>query len=189
MSFKESGKSLFALDRTTLEGMFRQDVKFVLKGAMDNPRGDAAIISGDARNLGTLESEFDLVVTSPPYANRMSYIRELRPYMYWMGYLKSAREAGDLDWEAIGGTWGVATSRLMARKDSDAQFRDERLNEFLTQIAHPANKNGKLLANYVAKYFDDIWLHLASLTEVLKAGCKVHYIVGNSTYLRRLAAR
>ena len=182
MSFKESQESLFALDRTTLEGMFRQDVKFVLESAMDNPPGGVAVIPGDARNLDTLDAEFDLVVTSPPYANRMSYIRELRPYMYWLGYLKSAREAGDLDWEAIGGTWGVATSRLMTRQESDVRFRDERLDEFLTQVAHSENKNGVLLANYVAKYFDDIWLHLASLTEVLKAGCEVHYIVGNSTF-------
>jgi len=76
----------------------------------------------------------------------------------------------------------VATSRLMARKESDAQFRDERLDEFLAKVAHPKNKNGTLLANYVAKYFDDIWLHLASLTEVLKTGCDIHYIVGNSTF-------
>ncbi|MDE0273015.1 MAG: DNA adenine methylase [Gammaproteobacteria bacterium] len=182
MSFKDCQESLFALNRTALDGMFRQDVKFVLKGAMDNPKGDAAVISGDARNLGALDAEFDLVVTSPPYANRMSYIRELRPYMYWLGYLKSAREAGELDWEAIGGTWGVATSRLMARKESDLQFKDERLDKFLAKVAHPKNKNGTLLANYVAKYFDDIWLHLSSLTEVLKAGCELHYIVGNSTF-------
>jgi hypothetical protein len=42
----------------------------------------------------------------------MSYIRELRPYMYWLGYLQNAREAGELDWKAIGGTWGCATSRV-----------------------------------------------------------------------------
>ncbi|WP_322490103.1 hypothetical protein [Chloroflexus sp.] len=38
-----------------------------------------------------------LVITSPPYPNRMSYIRELRPYMYWLGYLNNGRDAGELD--------------------------------------------------------------------------------------------
>src|SRR5205823_779155 len=52
------------------------------------------------------------VTTSPPYPNRMSYIRELRPYMYWLGYLSDGRAAGELDWKAIGGTWGCATSML-----------------------------------------------------------------------------
>ena len=42
----------------------------------------------------------------------MSYIRELRPYMYWLSYLRDGREAGELDWKAIGGTWGIATSRV-----------------------------------------------------------------------------
>ena len=27
----------------------------------------------------------------------MSYIRELRPYMYWLGYLTDARQAGQMD--------------------------------------------------------------------------------------------
>lgn len=42
--------------------------------------------------------------TSPHYPNRISYIRELRPYMYWMKFLGEAREAGEMDWKAIGGT-------------------------------------------------------------------------------------
>ena len=32
--------------------------------------------------------------------------------MYWLGFLAEPKEAGELDWQAIGGTWGVATSRL-----------------------------------------------------------------------------
>ena len=68
----------------------------------------------DARHLSReLPSNYyACVITSPPYPNRMSYIRELRPYMYWLGYLKDGRQAGELDWQAIGGTWGCATSKL-----------------------------------------------------------------------------
>ena len=32
--------------------------------------------------------------------------------MYWLGYLSDGRAAGELDWKAIGGTWGCATSML-----------------------------------------------------------------------------
>ena len=32
--------------------------------------------------------------------------------MYWLGYLSSGKQAGDMDWQTIGGTWGSATSRL-----------------------------------------------------------------------------
>jgi hypothetical protein len=52
------------------------------------------------------------VITSPPYPNRVSYVRELRPYMYRLGCLPDGRSAGELDWQAIGGTWGCATSKL-----------------------------------------------------------------------------
>lgn len=53
----------------------------------------------------------------------MSYIRELRPYMYWLGFLNKAKEAGELDWKAIGGTWGIATSRLSCWERSEDSFR------------------------------------------------------------------
>jgi hypothetical protein len=38
------------------------------------------------------------------------------------------------------------------------------------------------LANYVAKYFDDMWEHFNSLVPVLSEGSELHYIVGNSTF-------
>ena len=38
------------------------------------------------------------------------------------------------------------------------------------------------MANYVAKYFDDMWEHFNSLTLVLNKGGELHYIVGNSTF-------
>lgn len=32
--------------------------------------------------------------------------------MYWLKFLSSGEEAGEIDWKAIGGTWGSATSKL-----------------------------------------------------------------------------
>ena len=125
---------------------------------------------------------FDLVITSPPYANRMSYIRELRPYMYWLDFLHSGRDAGEMDWTAIGGTWGVATSRLIEWERPDEPLQSAILDDALYRIAHHDNRNGKLLANYVAKYFEDMWRHLNSLITVLNDHSNVHYIVGNSTF-------
>ena len=141
------------------------------------------MVVGDARDLaGSVGDHFDMVVTSPPYANRMSYVRELRPYMYWLGFLNSGSDAGDLDWSSIGGTWGVATSRLADWKRLDDPFRHPDLDVILNDISHDNNKNGKLLSNYVAKYFDDMWMHFNSLTTVLSDKAEVHYIVGNSTF-------
>lgn len=183
MSFKESTRQMsLAIDRD-LAGRFAGDVRFVLAGASDNPEGAAAVILGDSRAPGSaVEGLFDLVVTSPPYANRMSYIRELRPYMYWLEFLLDGRDAGELDWSAIGGTWGVATSRLLEWERSEDRFKDSHLESAVSQIALANSKNGGLLANYVAKYFDDMWAHFQGLPSVLAQDAEVHYVIGNSTF-------
>lgn len=83
---------------------------------VEPPVAECRVMLGDSRDLGVAlpggKRGYTAVITSPPYPNRMSYIRELRPYMYWLGYLSDGRAAGELDWKAIGGTWGCATSLL-----------------------------------------------------------------------------
>lgn len=188
MSFKDDRQFDIGFD-VDMSCLFSEDVRFVLSGASENPIGESHIVFGDARNLSeAVEGQFDLVVTSPPYANRMSYIRELRPYMYWLGFLTNGRDAGELDWAAIGGTWGVATSRLKDwRRPADC-FESVYLSQALDRIAQTENRNGALLANYVAKYFDDMWSHFRYLTPVLGRGAELHYIVGNSTFYGTLVA-
>ena len=182
MSFKKNGESQNPLDFNMVQ-IFDKDVRFVLEGAEDNPLGPGCVVFGDSRNLPeAVDGLFDLVITSPPYANRMSYIRELRPYMYWLGFLRDGRDAGEMDWAAIGGTWGIATSRLLDWERPAVPFKHALLDEALARIAHNANKNGKLLAKYVAKYVEDMWEHFNSLVFLLNENCEIHYIVGNSTF-------
>ena len=69
MSFRNPAQCKLDLD---LEdgAVFLDDLAFVLTGAERPPVGDAAVILGDARNLpACLGDRFDVVVTSPPYAN------------------------------------------------------------------------------------------------------------------------
>lgn len=182
MSFKDTTQTEleFAYDPATI---FEDDIRFVLGGAGENFEGSCEVVQGDARTLQRYTNgDFNLVVTSPPYVNRMSYIRELRPYMYWLGYLASGREAGELDWSCIGGTWGLATSRLVDWKLRADTFQSEQLLDALASIAHERNANGQLLANYVSKYFEDMHEHFFHLREVLASGARIHYIVGNSTF-------
>lgn len=180
MSFKEGNAEVdLAIDRA---GIFKGDVAHVLEGCSEDIRSDARVILQDARNLKAADlGKFDLVITSPPYANRMSYIRELRPYMYWLGYLHEAREAGELDWQAIGGTWGVATSRLndwSARED----YKNDHLSSVVATISQAENKHAEILSRYVHKYHEDIFAHLSALAGLLNKGARVHYIIGNSTF-------
>lgn len=182
MSFKDSKQIPLSLN-ADMAAAFSEDVRFVLNGAAENPVGTAEIVRGDARNSAQfVQGPFDCVITSPPYANRMSYIRELRPYMYWLGYLVNGRDAGELDWTAIGGTWGMATSRLGDWARAPEHFANKMLQGALEGIRHDDNHSGRILSNYVAKYFDDMWSHFQNLTPVLAPNAELHYIVGNSTF-------
>ena len=183
MSFKNAGSQQELNIGLDPYDVYWNSLQFVLRSAADNPIGAATVLEGDARNLSLIAgATFGLVITSPPYANRMSYIRELRPYMYWLGYLAAARDAGELDWRAIGGTWGVATSRLNAWSPRHDCRLPDKLHDIVARIAAEANANGALLAAYVAKYCEDMSRHFASLRTVLKRRARVHYIVGNSTF-------
>jgi len=186
MSFKQILQEGFDFKIDYVD-LFETDVDFVLGGASENPEGSADIMLHDARNLEQLEAEkFDLVITSPPYANRMSYIRELRPYMYWLGFLSDARSAGDLDWLAIGGTWGIATSRLNEWKPDNSAYTSPELESTLAKVACPNNGNGVLLAKYIHKYCVDMGKHFYGLRHKLANDAKLHYIVGNSTFYGEL---
>lgn len=154
-----------------------------VRDAVKTPLPNAAgrVLRGDSRAIHDVvgDARFARVVTSPPYPNRMSYVRELRPYMYWLGYLTEKRDAGELDWSAIGGTWGAATSRLATWKPNPA-------------VVVPFDGFGKIvgeicarepvLGRYVERYFEDMTEHAKSLARVVSPGGRVQYVVGNSKF-------
>jgi hypothetical protein len=146
------------------------------------PRSKLRVVEGDSRRIDELvraKGGFGAVVTSPPYSNRMSYIRELRPYMYWLGYLEERSDAGELDWRAIGGTWGSATSRLGSWR---ADNRIKVAFPALPRIVEKISAREPLLGNYVHRYFEDMTAHAARLAKIVAPGGRVHYVVGNSKF-------
>lgn len=147
----------------------------------DQPMALAKIYHGDSRDLAKVLPErcYTKVITSPPYPNRMSYIRELRPYMYWLGFLTNGRQAGELDWAAIGGTWGCATSNLGSWQPDPLQ--NIPYPKF-DRIVDDIKEQHQLLGQYIHEYFQDIKLHLQSLRQVIKRNGQCYYIVGNSKF-------
>jgi hypothetical protein len=150
---------------------------------IEPPTSDCLVFLGDSRNLPDVlpvsENRYTAVITSPPYPNRMSYVRELRPYMYWLGYLSDGRAAGELDWKAIGGTWGCATSMLNTWRPNG---HGEIPFPHFERIIHEIGQGHALLGRYVHKYFEDIKSHILGLRNVLAPGARCHYIVGNSKF-------
>jgi hypothetical protein len=163
--------------------VFARESGGILRSAAVDLAGVAAFVRCDAREMDAADlAPCDLLLTSPPYVNRMSYIRELRPYMYWLRHLDAATDAAELDWTAIGGTWGVATSRLATWTAASPTPVDDRLRAVCDRIAGDGGKSGPLLANYVRKYFVDMWAHFQAAYEHVASGGRATYIIGNSTF-------
>jgi hypothetical protein len=196
MSFKKpkppSGQRLLFDEAGIKDGtqdvlrQFGEAVENIAASAADEvPRAAGQVFLGDARNLGQSlprGAKYNRIITSPPYPNRMSYIRELRPYMYWLGFLSDGRAAGELDWQAIGGTWGCATSNLSAWKPVNGRIAYPEFDAIVRDI----RAEHEILGRYVSKYFDDIKLHLQSLRDVVAPGAQCFYIVGNSKFYNTL---
>nr|AEN71952.1 M.MluI [Micrococcus luteus] len=185
MSFKAASgqEALFDLeDAARTIAVFEDQLDELIESARFDLLGTATVHLGDSRDVVSGLQPADLVLTSPPYVNRMSYIRELRPYMYWLRYLDESRDAGDLDWKAIGGTWGIATSRLSTWESSVTTPVDEAITAVGDRIRVDGGKNGPVLAAYVHKYHHDMWLHFQTIADHLKPGGRVSYIIGNSTF-------
>lgn len=183
MSFKNKSRIQTIapeLDYSITLSSFENAAAFISKTLQLPMSNTAWIQEGDSTKPFKGFRPADLVVTSPPYVNRMSYIRELRPYMYWLKFLGSGAEAADLDWQTTGGTWGSASSRLKNWKPSDDTPIDDELNTVCKKIS--GGKSGNILAPYVNKYFHDMWDHFKAVTSVVKSGGNLCYIVGNSTF-------
>jgi hypothetical protein len=181
VSFRHQSMSFRARQQSqSVAQHLRAALGALLPGAqLPMPGDDVSVLVGDSRELPQLlpQKSIGSVITSPPYVNRMSYIRELRPYMYWLGFLDDGRQAGQLDWSAIGGTWGVATSMLSG-------WRPERELESskLSRIVRKIDEQSPLLSRYVERYFCDMDQHVAGLNRVLARGGEAHYVIGNSKF-------
>lgn len=186
MSFKAVADEDPLFQRNEFESvldLFEDEATEILQSArLDLSEGSGKVVLGDSRSTVDGLDKADAIVTSPPYANRMSYIRELRPYMYWLGYLEKPSDAGELDWQAIGGTWGTATSRTGKWQPTTQTPVDAEIGRVTSEIANGNEKNGPLLAKYVHKYHHDMWEHFQSISALLKPGGTASYIVGNSTF-------
>ena len=143
------------------------------------PCAESRVYQGDNRNAPNLLGDYkaNLVITSPPYPNRYSYVWNTRPHLYFMQWMSSASQASALDCQTIGGTWGTATSRHL--KGSHA-YSDCAVEAVVGRVVDEIRTKDLLMSNYVARYFDDLYQSIQATKLCLEPGSICAYVVGNS---------
>lgn len=152
-----------------------------LRAVSKLPSADVHIYSGNSKDLSNVlpkREKISAVITSPPYPNRFSYARETRPHLFFFDFIESATAVGQLETDAIGGTWGKATSVLA----KGIVPRNELVESLLSPYLHGIHSNGNLMANYVVKYFNDIYDHAGEIAKVCKKHARLAYVIGNSKF-------
>jgi len=141
--------------------------------------GQVEVRQGDSTEIQEYisQNEVDTVITSPPYPNRYSYMRETRPHMFFFDMVDDANDVGDMALKSIGGTWGRATSQL---EKIEVKPENDLVETLVSDIASKIGKEDKRMENYVVKYFNEMELHLQGVEQVVADNGKLAYTVGNS---------
>lgn len=136
---------------------------------MPASEGYAKAQAGDARSL-SLDEEVDVCITSPPYLNYVDYTRLYGLELSLL--LDSRKEMEELRTKSIRSHIGAGYKK---RKD----VKSEKLKETLERVKElPATPTR--VPQVVEGYFEDIYLTLEGLFNVLTDGGIVALVVGNT---------
>ena len=124
------------------------------------------IEQGDARQLPLPDQSVDLIVTSPPYANAIDYMRAHKFSLVWFG-----NDIGGLGRKRA---VYIGSERLQGSKPGNLPRQTRAVVERLSE------KDSKK-ARVLAKYFFEMGLALAEMKRVLKQGRAAVVVVGPST--------
>jgi hypothetical protein len=154
----------------------REDLRSLKEGQAENSGLNAVVLGNSTRGLGGLLGRpVDFVITSPPYPNRYSYVHQTRPQLHFMELLEDIRQATEIDLDAVGGTWGRATSVLQ----KELLEVPGEVRPYLSYYDELRDKN-VLMCNYATKYFIDMWRHVRSIKQHVSRNFRGAYVVGNS---------
>ncbi|MBD2137113.1 site-specific DNA-methyltransferase [Anabaena sp. FACHB-1237] len=136
-----------------------------------------SIIVGNSTNIleQKIDHPIDFIITSPPYPNRYSYVHQTRPQLHFLELLEDVSQATEIDLQAIGGTWGRATSVLQ----KNLIIVPDEIKPYLSYYHELKNQN-ILMCNYATKYFIDMWKHIKCLKQMISNHFQGVYVVGNS---------
>ena len=131
--------------------------------------GESRIIAGDARKLPLPDDGVDLIVTSPPYANALDYMRAHKFSLAWLGdpIPSLTRLRGQyIGSETLGNRDGKPDGELPASVQSVVE-----------QLAPKDPPKSRVLR----RYFFDMSAAIGEMARVLRPGAAAIIVVGPST--------
>ncbi len=131
------------------------------------PSGRTAwVLAGDARSLPLKDGSIDLIVTSPPYANAIDYMRAHKFSLVWFGH--TVDELSEVRARYIGSerTKGFTPGQVPGRA-----------SEILQALQTLDRKKARVLR----KYFTEMEQVLREMLRVLREGRAAVVVVGTST--------
>lgn len=181
VSLTFADKPLPKLDVVRVLGQKYREMVEDLRAVEKLPHAQVTMYIGNSKEASKVlpkAPNVSAVITSPPYPNRFSYARETRPHLFFFNFIGDAAAVGQLETEAIGGTWGKATSVLAQGIEPANDLIRRLLTPYIGSISGECN----LMAAYVVKYFNDILTHAAEIAKVCTDNAKLAYVIGNSKF-------
>ena len=128
-------------------------------------KGSAQVIHGDSRSIPLSNDSVDLIVTSPPYANALDYVRAHKFSLVWLG-------------SSI-----PALSRLRSQYVGSERLPDgdTPLPPTVAMAVNAIRASDRHKSRVVEKYFWDMHLVLGEMLRVLKPGKAAVVVIGRST--------
>lgn len=127
--------------------------------------GVASIIAGDARSMPIANGVIDLIVTSPPYANAIDYMRAHKFSLVWFG-----NSISDLSRLRTG---YIGSERIGCAESDDLPDRPHRI---VYELQQRDRKKGAILQ----KYFVEMKAMLSEAFRVLRDDSAAVVVVGTS---------
>ena len=149
--------------------MFETQLRQAVR-AFEESRGDAAnqshVLAADSRRLPLADNSVDLIVTSPPYANALDYMRAHKFSLVWLG--EQVADLSNLRGKYIGAE----------RQDSgDAEPLPENAQRAIASLSEVDRPKARVLA----KYLREMRQAIEEMHRVVRRGRAVIVVVGPST--------
>ena len=149
--------------------MFEAQVRQAAKALAETPdvsRGSSSFVVADSRSLPLADNSVDLIVTSPPYANALDYMRAHKFSLVWLG--QQVGDLGNLRGKYIG------AERQAAGESVPLPDNAQRAIAALSEVDRPKSR-------VLARYLREMRQAITEMHRVIRPGRAVIIVVGPST--------